>query len=139
MKYQRRGIEGISLSFLDVISCGFGALILLLVLTKVYEPVIFEDTIENLEAYLANLQEDLFEIRGDSRELSREMIRREDRETDSKDSTTPPKKQRLKTRSVVAWKWPNNLCLQKCKDSSPNTKKILRMTRLREFPWTAST
>tara|TARA_R110002072_G_scaffold89232_8_gene200095 strand:- start:11337 stop:12344 length:1008 start_codon:yes stop_codon:yes gene_type:complete len=84
MKYQRRGIEGISLSFLDVISCGFGALILLLVLTKVYEPVIFEDTIENLEAYLANLQEDLFEIRGDSRELSREMIRREDRETDSK-------------------------------------------------------
>lgn len=84
MKYKRRNIEGISLSFLDVISCGFGALILLLVLTKVYEPVVFEDTIENLEGYLAALQEDLFEIRGDSRELSREMIRREDIETDSK-------------------------------------------------------
>ncbi|MFT4677323.1 MAG: hypothetical protein ACI831_001324, partial [Candidatus Azotimanducaceae bacterium] len=84
MKYKRRSIEGISLSFLDVISCGFGALILLLVLTKVFEPVVFEDTIENLEGYLAALQEDLFEIRGDSRELSREMIRREDKETDSK-------------------------------------------------------
>jgi hypothetical protein len=84
MKYKRRSIEGISLSFLDVISCGFGALILLLVLTKVFEPVVFEDTIENLEGYLAALQEDLFEIRGDSRELSREMIRREDKEADSK-------------------------------------------------------
>jgi len=84
MKYKRRSIEGISLSFLDVISCGFGALILLLVLTKVFEPVVFEDTIENLEGYLAALQQDLFEIRGDSRELSREMIRREDKETDSK-------------------------------------------------------
>lgn len=85
MKYQRRGIEGISLSFLDVISCGFGAIILLLVLTKVFEPVIFEDSIENLEAYLASLQEDLFEIRGDSRRLNRDMIRREDKETETKD------------------------------------------------------
>lgn len=85
MKYKRRGIEGISLSFLDVISCGFGALILLLVLTKVFEPVVFEDTIENLEGYLAALQEDLFEIRGDSRQLNREMIRREDKQTETKD------------------------------------------------------
>jgi predicted Holliday junction resolvase-like endonuclease len=85
VKYKRRGIEGISLSFLDVISCGFGALILLLVLTKVFEPVVFEDTIENLEGYLAALQEDLFEIRGDSRQLNREMIRREDKQTETKD------------------------------------------------------
>lgn len=53
----RREIEGISLSFLDVISCGFGAIILLLVLTKVFEPVVIEDTISNLEGYLAALQE----------------------------------------------------------------------------------
>jgi len=85
MKYRRRNIEGMSLAFLDVISCGFGALILLLVLTKVFEPVIFEDTIENLESYLAALQEDLFEIRGDSRQLNRDMIRREDKHTDTKD------------------------------------------------------
>ncbi|MFT7242689.1 MAG: putative Holliday junction resolvase-like endonuclease [Candidatus Azotimanducaceae bacterium] len=85
MKYRRRNIEGMSLAFLDVISCGFGALILLLVLTKVFEPVIFEDTIENLESHLAALQEDLFEIRGDSRQLNRDMIRREDKHTDTKD------------------------------------------------------
>jgi len=85
MKYRRRNIEGMSLAFLDVISCGFGALILLLVLTKVFEPVIFEDTIENLESYLAALQEDLYEIRGDSRQLNRDMIRREDKQTETKD------------------------------------------------------
>ncbi len=41
---RRRGdVEVFSLSFLDCICCGFGALILLLVLTKNAEPVIFED------------------------------------------------------------------------------------------------
>ena len=78
MKTKRRDIEGVSLSFLDVISCGFGALILLLVLTKVFEPVVLEDTIENLQGYLAALQEDLFSIRGETRDLNREMIRKED-------------------------------------------------------------
>ena len=75
---KRRDIEGISLSFLDVISCGFGALILMLVLTKVFEPVLIEETIEQLTSYLAELQQTLVEIRGESRTLSREMIRKED-------------------------------------------------------------
>jgi|TARA_Y100000310_G_scaffold344330_2_gene456479 hypothetical protein len=75
---KRRDIEGISLSFLDVISCGFGALILMLVLTKVFEPVVIEETIEQLTSYLAELQLKLVEIRGESRTLSREMIRKED-------------------------------------------------------------
>ncbi|HAK52689.1 MAG TPA: hypothetical protein DCM54_12425 [Gammaproteobacteria bacterium] len=82
MKTKRREIEGVSLSFLDVISCGFGALILLLVLTKVFEPVVLEDTIENLQGYLAALQEDLFNIRGETRDLNREMIRKEDLQVD---------------------------------------------------------
>lgn len=80
MRTRRREIEGISLSFLDVISCGFGALILLLVLTKVFEPVIFEQTVTNLEGYLAALQEDLFEIRGETNVLNRELIRKEDKQ-----------------------------------------------------------
>ncbi len=82
MRNKRREIEGISLSFLDVISCGFGALILLLVLTKVFEPVVLEDTIENLEGYLADLEQQIFELRGESRDLNREMIRKEDLEVD---------------------------------------------------------
>ena len=78
MKTRRRETEGISLSFLDVISCGFGAVILLLVLTKVFEPIILEDSIENLEGYLASLEQDLFELRGESNTLNRRMIRKED-------------------------------------------------------------
>jgi hypothetical protein len=78
MKRQRRQIEGASLAFLDVISCGFGALILLLVLTKVFEPVPID--VDKLESYLALLQEQVFDLRGETRNLNREMIRKEDRQ-----------------------------------------------------------
>ena len=69
----RRQSEGFNLSFLDVISCGFGAIILLLVITKVVEPVIFEQTTVDLEGVVANLQEQLFEIRGETRIFNREL------------------------------------------------------------------
>ncbi len=78
----RREIEGISLSFLDVISCGFGAIILLLVLTKVFEPVVIEDTISNLEGYLTALQEELFDLRGEAKDINRKMIRKEDQQSE---------------------------------------------------------
>ena len=78
----RREIEGISLSFLDVISCGFGAIILLLVLTKVFEPVVIEDTVANLEGYLAALQEELFDLRGEAKDINRKMIRKEDQQSE---------------------------------------------------------
>ncbi len=85
MRRQRREIEGVSLSFLDVISCGFGALILLLVLTKVFEPIVLEDTIENLEGYLASLQQDLDDMRGEVKVLNREMVHREDKQKEDLD------------------------------------------------------
>ena len=78
----RREIEGISLSFLDVISCGFGSIILLLVLTKIFEPVVIEDTISNLEGYLAALQEELFDLRGEAKDINRKMIRKEDQQSE---------------------------------------------------------
>ena len=65
MKTKRREIEGLSLSFLDVISCGFGALILLLVLTKVFDPSDIKVSIGNLEDYLISLQEDILTKRND--------------------------------------------------------------------------
>jgi len=43
----RRDVEVFSLSFLDAICCGFGAVILLLVLTEVGEPVVFENRARN--------------------------------------------------------------------------------------------
>ncbi len=79
MKTSRREVEGISLSFLDVISCGFGAIILMLVLTKVFEPIIFEESLKNLQSYLVSLQQELEEIRGETTTLNRDLVRKEDK------------------------------------------------------------
>lgn len=85
MKKGRREIEGVSLSFLDVVSCGFGAIILLLVLTKVFEPVVLEQSVRNLEGYLADLQSQLFDLQGEARDLNRKMIRKEDVQAEQDD------------------------------------------------------
>ena len=69
----RRDIEVFSLSFLDAICCGFGAVILLLVLTEVGEPVVFEKTRQELEGRVLKLQQELAEIRGTSEVLNREL------------------------------------------------------------------
>jgi len=70
-----RNIEAFSLSFLDCICCGFGAIILLLVLSKIYEPVILEKTEEDLQALIALLQEELFVIRGETAQMTRALGR----------------------------------------------------------------
>ncbi len=70
---RRRKTEAFSLSFLDCICCGFGAIILLLVLSKIYEPVVVEESDEDLEQLIALLQEELFQIRGQTTELDREL------------------------------------------------------------------
>ncbi len=70
---KRRDVEGFSLSFLDCICCGFGAIILLLVLTKIYEPVTIEKTQDDLRLLIARLTEELFEIRGDTVVYNREL------------------------------------------------------------------
>lgn len=70
---RRRNVEAFSLSFLDCICCGFGAIILLLVLSKIYEPVIIEKTQDDLDSLIALLQQELFEIRGETTVLNREL------------------------------------------------------------------
>lgn len=62
-----------SLSFLDVICCGFGAIILLLMITKTVQPQIIEASTINLEGKLAALQEQLFEMRGETKILNRDL------------------------------------------------------------------
>jgi hypothetical protein len=73
MKTRRRDIEVFSLSFLDVICCGFGAIILLFVLSKFAEPVIIEEVREDLQLEVARLEEELHEIRGETATLNREL------------------------------------------------------------------
>lgn len=75
MARRRRDIEAFSLSFLDCICCGFGAIILLLVLSKIYEPVILEKTNEDLAQLIAKLQEELFDIRGETMVVNRALGR----------------------------------------------------------------
>jgi hypothetical protein len=62
-----------SMSFLDVICCGFGAIILLLMITKTVQPQIIEASTVNLEGKLAALQEQLFEMRGETKILNRDL------------------------------------------------------------------
>ena len=70
---KRRGIEEFSVSFLDVICCGFGAIILLLMITKTVEPILLEQTQVNLEGLVQDRENALFEIKGQVRELHRQV------------------------------------------------------------------
>lgn len=65
--------EIFGLSFLDVISCGFGAIILLLIITKTVQPQIIEASTVKLDGQVAALREQLMEIRGDSKILNRDL------------------------------------------------------------------
>ncbi|MGD8376813.1 MAG: VWA domain-containing protein [Acidobacteriota bacterium] len=78
MRGRRRATEAFNLSFLDVICCGFGGIILLLVLTKVGEPRALEQATRDLDGLIARLQEELHEIRGESDLLERELKTREE-------------------------------------------------------------
>jgi hypothetical protein len=83
VRLRRREVEIFSLSFLDCICCGFGALILLLVLTEYGKPLQLEESRQKLEGQVLALTEQLFEIRGESELLNRDMkekIERADRE-----------------------------------------------------------
>jgi len=70
----RRQVDIFNLSFLDVVSCGFGAIILLLVIIKVSEPHVIERLAVDLTGLVQRLEAELFEIRGDTTVLNRELI-----------------------------------------------------------------
>lgn len=72
MKRRRRDVETFSLSFLDAICCGFGAVIMLLVLNKAAEPQIIEQSKADRQELIAELQKELAAIRGESVVLDRD-------------------------------------------------------------------
>jgi hypothetical protein len=73
MRKSRRNFEVFSLSFLDVVCCGFGAIILLLVLTKFGEPLAIEEARRDLDRRLIELEEELYAIRGETAILDRRL------------------------------------------------------------------
>ena len=81
-----RDTETFSLSFLDAITCAFGAVILLLVLTKIYEPQTIERSKEQVAGLIAALQQELFDLRGETAIMNREMRTVDDRLSQSKES-----------------------------------------------------
>lgn len=70
---RRRSVEVFSLSFLDCICCGFGAIILLLVLTEIGRPAVLEKSRKNLDGQVRNLTAELQRIQGETTELTREL------------------------------------------------------------------
>ncbi len=74
----RRDVEGVSLSFLDCICCGFGAIILLLVLSKTAEPFLLETSVVELEGLIAQLEQEIYELRGEARVLNRTLTAEEE-------------------------------------------------------------
>ena len=83
---KRRDMETFNLSFLDVVCCGFGAVILLLVITKIYEPVTIQKSQEELQNLIVLLQQELNIIRGESTVLNQTLteIREQLSENDEK-------------------------------------------------------
>ena len=73
MKRPRREIDVFSLSFLDCVCCGFGAIILLLTLTRMSEPRAIESAQTELQGRVVRLERELHEIRGQAQILIREL------------------------------------------------------------------
>jgi hypothetical protein len=85
MRTRRRQIEVFNLSFLDVISCGFGAIILLLVISKISEPMVIEQTNVDLSGLVVQLEEELHSIRGETQILNRQLIARQEQLSEDKE------------------------------------------------------
>ena len=73
MLKRSRETESFTVSFLDVASCGFGAMIILLMLAKPSQPSPLEVAEAAPVAIISELQEQLFEIRGETRVVNRDL------------------------------------------------------------------
>jgi len=85
-KRKNRETDSFTVSFLDVASCGFGAMIILLMITKSSAPTTLEFVEDILpEGIIAELQEQLFEIRGETTTLNRELNAKQEQLSSNKE------------------------------------------------------
>jgi hypothetical protein len=77
-KKARRQVEIFNLSFLDVVSCGFGAIILLLIIVRFGEPTVIEKLSVDLTGQVLRLEEELFDIRGETVILNRDLTEKQE-------------------------------------------------------------
>ena len=73
MRKPKREIEIFNMSFLDVISCGFGAVILLLIVALAFEPTTVETITKDLRGLISSKERSRQSLAQDSQQLSREL------------------------------------------------------------------
>ena len=85
MRRKRGETDSFSVSFLDVAACGFGAMIILLMITKSGEPISIELVDVPPEGAITELQEQLFAIRGETTILNRDLNAKQEQLSAMKD------------------------------------------------------
>ena len=73
MRKKNRETDSFTVSFLDVASCGVGAMIILLMIAKPASPLSIEQSDLTPEGTITELQEQLFAIRGETTILNRDL------------------------------------------------------------------
>jgi len=69
---RRRAFEMFSMSFLDAICCGFGAIILLFIVSRQTEPLRLEESREDLQGLIALYEQELNDILGETQIVVRD-------------------------------------------------------------------
>jgi len=77
-KRGRRDVDIFNMSFLDVVSCGFGAIILLLVIIQISEPRVIEQLAIDLTGLVERLEKEIYVIRGETTVLNRDLTEKQE-------------------------------------------------------------
>ena len=85
IKKRKREQQEASISFLDVISCGFGAIVLLLIIAKVGDPSAVEEIESNIVESIEQYQRALFTVRGETREIDKRLKSRREQLSELKE------------------------------------------------------
>ena len=79
MKSKRRIIDVFNMSFLDAISCGFGGIILLLIIALASEPKTVKRMVVDLIDKISQIEGDRKKLEGEGQRLSRELAEKKQR------------------------------------------------------------
>ena len=105
MRTRRRQINEASISFLDIISCGFGAVVLLLVVAELGDPAKRAELEQTIISSVKLLQESLFAKRKEN-ELKKLVSSKKKR----KKPTSPLSRAKSNTQSNASLESPLRLC-----------------------------
>ena len=126
---RRRSIDIFNMSFLDVVSCGFGAIILLLVIIKVVEPAVIEKLAVDLTGLVQELEQQLHQMRGETAIFNRELTHKREQLSEKQEKlarlkgewssvrgqyATTRNEYRAQTLIKSSWRRHTRVCPRKC-------------------------